>query len=148
MNTNQPEIFDRRFTPADTVLFRGLVADIVGQPCVAWRRSYGRTGHLHFGSLVERPYKPPKAVHRSTGEWIINLDDADRVLECPGVDTLDSRSDGDDRVLAELKQLEGTTLREIVLDPSSLSLRISMSSGHVLQLLTDQQLTADNEQWA
>jgi len=148
MNTNQPETFDRRFTATDAVLFRDLIAGIVGQLCVAWRKSYGRTGHLHFGALVERPHLPAKAVHRLTGEWIIDLADADRVLVRPGADTLDSRRDGDDRVLAELKQLEATTLREIVLDPSSLSLRISLSSGHVLELLTDHELSADDEQWA
>lgn len=128
--------------------FRDLIAGLAGQRCVAWRKGYGRTGSLHFGVLVERPHLPPKAVDRSSGEWIIDLDDSDRVLSCPGAQTLDSRRDGDDLVMASLQQLEGTTVREIVLDPSSLSLRLTMSDGHVLELLTDPELSADSEQWA
>jgi hypothetical protein len=148
MTIDEPGTFDRRFVAADMSVFRDLTAGVIGQPCVAWRKSYGRTGHFHFGALVERPHLPPKAIHRATGEWIIDLADADRILTRSSGEQLDSRRDGDDLVMASFGAFEGKELRALELDPSTLSLRLTMNDGHILDLVTDEALTAKDEQWA
>jgi hypothetical protein len=140
--------FDREFLPSDQRLFDELVVDMLGRVCQAWRQGYRRTGSLHFGKLVPVRVRAPRAVHPDRGEWVVGLWDCDRRLTTSSGATVDSTRDGDEAILARLGELEQTTLLGIGIDPSTLSLSLTLSGGAKLELLADPKSTWESEQWA
>lgn len=140
--------FDRVFESRDENLFAELVRDLLGQPCIGWRKSYGRTGSLHYGALVGRPNPPPKAVHKDHGAWVIGLWDSDRRITWPTGEVLDNREAGDDVVVGRLRELEGARVQGIRVHPESLTLTIDHSNGIKLELITDAASNSQDEQWA
>lgn len=141
------QLFDRQFAPGDEIRFSQLVAGLVGQECIAWRKSYGSTGSLHFGQLIAKRAPPPKAVHKDRGTWVLWLWACNQKLTFPGGEQLDSTRDGDDVVLARMPELVGSAVRGIRIDPNTLSLTLELSTGATLELITDPTYDGDEEQW-
>jgi len=145
--TSQLTTFDKRFDERDREHFISLTAGLAGQPCVAWRKSYGRTGSIHFGKLIAEQNPLPKQVYRTRGPWVLDLQDCDRRLSLNPDEILDSRSDGDDAILDRMQELEGLTLKGLRLS-GDLSLSLRFVEGAMLELIIDPALTAKDEQWA
>lgn len=139
---------DRQFALGDHALLEQLIQGLVNQQCVAWRKSYGRTGSLHYGGLVRRPPSPKKVVHQDEGVWIVGLWDCDRRLLALDGQVIDSRETGDDAFLPRLGALEGTHLRSVEFDEQALCLQLKHSNGLVLQLLPDPVCSSQDEQWS
>lgn len=125
-----------------------LLQSFVGQPCVAWRKGYGRTGSLHFGTLVPARVQRPKLVNKDRGMLILNLWDCDRTLQVPGNSVIDSTREGDEALLTRLASLEGAQVTDVLLDPPTLSLTLIFSTGARLALVTDSRSGREDEQWA
>ncbi len=106
------ELFDRQFAPGDEALFSQLVAGLLGQECIAWRKSYGGTGSLHFGQLIPRRAPPSKAVDKDRGSWVLWLWACNQRLALPSGEQLDSTQANEEAVLAKVPQLVGTKSAE------------------------------------
>lgn len=141
------ELFDRQFAPRDETIFSQLIAGLVGQECIAWRKSYGGTGSLHFGRLIAKRSPPRKAVHRDRGTWVLWLWACDEKLTFPSGEQLDSTRDGEDLVLARMPELVGSAVRSLRIDPETLSLTLELSTGATLELMTDPAYDGNDEQW-
>lgn len=142
------EEFDRLFEPGDERLLGSLLHDLIGQPCIAWRKSYGRTGSLHYGQLVSRASPPAKAVHKDHGTWVIGLWDCDRRLTFGNGDVIDTREVGDEPLFQKLDELRGAQVEDVRLDPVLLSVAIRHSNQMLLELLPDSSRGPEHEQWA
>lgn len=140
--------FDRQFRSGDVALFESLTHDLAGQPCVAWRRGYLDSGHLHFGRLVPVLHPLPRQVDRTRGLWIVGLWGCDRRMTLPDGSVLDSLLGDNALVFEPLDSLVGDILTGCHLQSEDLSLLLEFGSGTSLELRPDPQLGADDEQWA
>jgi hypothetical protein len=134
--------------PNDFNLLVARVHELIGQQCVAWRKSYGQSGSLHFGPLVAARVPRAAHVYGDRGTWVVSLWECDRTLSLPDGNVIDSTRDGDEALLSCLGSLEGTSVTDMVLDRESLSLTIGFASGARLALLTDSRSGKADEQWA
>ncbi len=133
--------------PGDRAIFARLSESLLGRECVAWRKSYGRTGHLHFGLMQPKPTVRETTVHRDEGEWVLYLLDCDRTLSAdPGV-SVSSRDNGDDVLLQQLPSLVGHKVREVSFGEESLELELRFDHGRRLRLSLDASCPGDSEQW-
>lgn len=125
-----------------------LVEGMCGTECVAWRKSYGTSGGLHFGRLVPKslPSKRSRR-YKDEGQWILHLWDCDRILTVWKGGELESRSLKDEVQMKELALLEGHRVAEVSLDPETLLLTIAFAEGSMLKLLVDEDCEPDLEQW-
>jgi hypothetical protein len=138
---SESELFDRHFAEGDEILFSRLVAGLRGQECIAWRKSYGDTGSLHFGELVPKRVTRPRTVHKDRGTWVLWLWACDHRLTLPSGERIDSE-------IESVKEVVGSAVRDIRIDPGTLGLRLEFSNGVILELLTDLADTGDEEQWS
>jgi hypothetical protein len=138
---SESELFDRHFAEGDEIVFSRLVAGLRGQECIAWRKSYGDTGSLHFGELVPKQVTLPKTVHKDRGRWVLWLWACDPRITLSSGERIDS-------VIDSVKDVVGSAVRDIRIDPGSLALRLQFANGVTLELLTDLADAGDEEQWS
>jgi hypothetical protein len=138
----------RELADEDAALITELLRGVEGLVCAAWRKSYGRSGSLHFGALLPRNSVPEKAVHRSQGQWIISMWDCDRRVTVPHRGVVESVVNGDDALIEQLPSLEQKKLERIEFDAKSTSLVLTFEGGASLELQVDQQSDSQSEQWA
>lgn len=120
---------------------------MVGQSCSAWRKSYGRSGHLHFGPLTQREAHNPRAVYQDRGLWVLHLWNCERTLVWSDGTVWSSRQFGDAPIFEHLSGVIGVGVKAIDLQPHSLDLRVSFANGAVLQLGIGHDVAPDDEQW-
>ena len=138
--------FKRQFLTNDIEIFQQLTNGLVGEVCRVWRRSYGRTGSLHFGplrSISSERFSP----YHEEGTWILRLWDCDRRLSLPGESAIDNRETGDDAQFARFNELEGLTVDAFELDSETLDLSVRFAGGAELVLVVDERCQADGDQW-
>lgn len=123
---------------------RELIDDLHDQPCLAWRKSYGRTGTLHFGEWMQKEVVRPKTVYHEQGSWVVGLSDCDRRLRTPEGEQLEDFG-SDESLLGRLDVLKGSTVTRVELD-DDLSLRLTFADSSRLALVVDAK-SAD-EQWS
>lgn len=139
---------DRELVHEDAALITELLRGIEGLHCAAWRKSYGRSGSLHFGALLPRNDIPEKAVHRDQGQWVISMWDCDRRVTVPDEGVVESLVNGDDALIKQLPSLEQKKLESIEFHATSTSLVLTFEGGASLELQVDQQSDSQSEQWA
>ena len=140
--------FNRVFEAGDAALFRAASQGLRGLPCVAWRKSYMYSGHLHFGELVPSPVQRPLSVYRDRGTWIITLWDCERRLMLPDGTVYDSRQGEIELVASSLDTVVGDVLIRLEINPVDTTLRLEFQSGTLLELPPDPALGEDAEQWS
>lgn len=141
------EPFKRKIEPGDDRVFERLVTGVSGQECVAWRKSFGRTGHLHFGPLRPKKHAGVRQVHRDRGKWVLHLWNTHVRLLLPSGETLSDSGTGDDAVLSRLSYLVGCRVSTLTFDSETLHLALTMSSGMVLELWPPDSAEPDDELW-
>lgn len=141
------ESFDREFALGDEEVFDRLVTGFVGQKCIAWRKSYGNTGGLHFGQFIAKRAPPRKAVHRDQGSWVLWIGACDQRLTLSTGELHESKGEENGTVLARMQALVGEAARHIGIDAITLSLTVEFSDGSKLELVPDAMCGSDDEQW-
>jgi hypothetical protein len=124
------------------------LSDLQGKRLSAFRKSYQRMAHVHFGQMSPRARVPEKAVYKDHGEFIVDMLDCDRAVEPSSGGSLTSLADGDDHVFEAMAALEGEVVSTVSLEAESLTLRIEFVSGGSLTLVGDAEVGPENEQWA
>ena len=131
--------FERNFTPSDATVFRELIADLIGQQCRRIDRLYGGAFSLHFGDWL--PSSSAKG--RDRGSWVITAWGCDARIETRGGEIVDDRIVEREEVVARARDLEGTALEQIELDPGTITLRLRFIGGAVLDLFLDPAYNGD-----
>ncbi len=131
----------------DRDIFNTIAVHWVGLPCSAWRKSYGRTGHLHFGALRPKEVVNKNTVFKDEGEFAFYLFDCTRTIRLSPVHLVSSQVHGDDEVLAVMPSLVGRTLTDVVFDDTSLDLTLTFDTALSLTLSVDPRYSPDSELW-
>lgn len=124
------------------------LSDMEGKKLSAFRKSYQRMAHAHFGQMLLRARVPEKAVYKDHGEFVVDMLDCDRVVDPSSGGSLTSLVDGDDQVLKAMAALEGEVVSSVSLEAESLTLRIEFVGGGSFTLVGDADVGPENEQWA
>lgn len=141
-------MFDpRRVTVGDCELFRELSSDWVGLPCSAWRKSYGRSAHLHFGTLGPKAVVTQNTVFRDEGQWVLYLFDCIRVIRWSSGDSVSSRVHGENELLAAMPSLVGRVLTGVIFEDALLDLTLTFDDTVSLTLSIDSRSAPDSELW-
>lgn len=141
-------LFDpRQVMPGDSDVFKTLSTDWVGLRCSAWRKSYGRTGHLHFGALRPKAFVNENTVFGDEGELVLYLFNCTRIIRWSSVDLVSSRMHGDNAVLAVMPSLVGRILTDVIFEDSSLDLTLEFDTTVCLTLSVDSRSAPDSELW-
>ena len=89
------------------------LSDLQGKRLSAFRKSYQRMAHAHFGQMLPRAKVPEKAVYKDHGEFIVDMLDCDRAVDPSSGGSLTSLVDGDDHVLEAMAALYRTHLSTV-----------------------------------
>ncbi len=132
--------FERKFTDQDLLLFNEIMSGLIGMPLSRVEESYGECLSMDFGELIPKAKaRPPVSPLRGT--WVISTWGCDINAATDRAPIVREFRD----VKEELSGQVGAFVRTISIDPSDLSLSLSLDGGATILM----QSTADDDtdQW-